>query len=46
MCIRDSTSAWQGMGDARKAAEPAHGNTFLFDPGVRGLPWPAAKPFA
>ncbi|WP_285294696.1 SMP-30/gluconolactonase/LRE family protein [Aureimonas altamirensis] len=41
-----ATSAWQGMGDARKAAEPAHGNTFLFDPGVRGLPWPAARPFA
>ncbi|WP_062228631.1 SMP-30/gluconolactonase/LRE family protein [Aureimonas frigidaquae] len=40
------TSAWQGMGDAAKAAEPAHGQTFLIDPGARGQAWPLARPFA
>lgn len=40
------TSAFQGMGEQQKAAEPDHGRTFIADVGARGLPWPPARPFA
>lgn len=32
------TSAWFGLDDARRAAEPLAGSLFAFRPGVRGLP--------
>lgn len=37
------TTAWQGMGDDEKAAQPLAGHLFRFRPGVRGQ---AATPFA
>jgi sugar lactone lactonase YvrE len=32
------TSAWEGMDDASRAAEPLAGHVFVTSPGVRGLP--------
>jgi sugar lactone lactonase len=37
------TSAWEGMDDAAKAADPHHGRTFLLDVGANGRPEPRVK---
>jgi sugar lactone lactonase YvrE len=37
------TSAWQGMGEDAKRADPDHGRTFLLDVGARGRPEPDVK---
>ena len=37
------TSAWQGMDEAARAADPGHGQTFLLDAGARGRPEPDVK---
>jgi sugar lactone lactonase YvrE len=37
------TSAWQGMDDAAKAADPGHGQTFLLAVGATGRPEPYVK---
>ena len=37
------TSAWQGMDEAARAADPDHGRTFLLEAGARGLPEPDVK---
>ena len=37
------TSAYQGMNEAARAADPEHGRTFLIDPGARGRPEPRAR---
>jgi sugar lactone lactonase YvrE len=37
------TSAWQGMDDAARAADPGHGQTFLLEAGARGRPEPDVK---
>jgi sugar lactone lactonase len=39
------TSAWQGMDDAAKAADPHHGQTFVLDVGARGRAEPRARLF-
>jgi sugar lactone lactonase len=40
------TTASEGMDDAAKAADPLHGQTFIFDVKARGLAEPRVKPFA
>jgi sugar lactone lactonase YvrE len=37
------TSAWQGMDDAAKAADPHHGQTFILDVGATGRAEPRVK---
>ena len=37
------TSAWQGMDEAARAADPGHGQTFLLEAGARGRPEPDVK---
>ncbi|WP_065753203.1 SMP-30/gluconolactonase/LRE family protein [Bradyrhizobium paxllaeri] len=37
------TSAWQGMADDAKRADPDHGRTFVLDVAVRGRPEPDVK---
>jgi len=37
------TSAWQGMTDDAKRADPDHGRTFVLDVAARGRPEPAVK---
>ena len=37
------TSAWQGMDEAARAADPEHGRTFLLEAAVRGRPEPDVK---
>ncbi|MEH2541334.1 MULTISPECIES: SMP-30/gluconolactonase/LRE family protein [unclassified Bradyrhizobium] len=37
------TSAWQGMGEDAKRADPDHGRTFLLDVAARGRPEPDVK---
>lgn len=37
------TSAWQGMDDDAKAADPHHGQTFVLDVGATGRPEPRVK---
>ena len=37
------TSAWQGMDEAARAADPEHGRTFLLEVAVRGCPEPDVK---
>jgi sugar lactone lactonase YvrE len=37
------TSAWQGMDEAARAADPEHGRTFLLEVAVRGRPEPDVK---
>ena len=37
------TSAWQGMDEAARAADPEHGRTFLLEAGARGRPEPDVK---
>ena len=37
------TSAWQGMDEAARAADPDHGRTFLLEAGARGRPEPDVK---
>jgi sugar lactone lactonase len=37
------TSAWQGMDEAARAADPEHGRTFLLEAAARGLPEPNVK---
>jgi sugar lactone lactonase len=37
------TSAWQGMDEAARAADPEHGRTFLIEAGARGRPEPDVK---
>ena len=37
------TSAWQGMGEEAKRADPDHGRTFVLDVGARGRPEPDIK---
>ena len=34
-------SAWEGLTDAQRAAQPLAGCLFAFEPGVRGQPLPA-----
>jgi sugar lactone lactonase YvrE len=34
------TTAWEGMDEAARAADPEHGRTLLIDPGARGRPEP------
>ncbi len=37
------TSAWQGMDEAARAADPEHGRTFLLEAAARGRPEPDVK---
>jgi sugar lactone lactonase YvrE len=37
------TTAWQGMDEAARAADPDHGRTFLLAAGARGRPEPDVK---
>ena len=37
------TSAWQGMDEAARAADPEHGRTFLMEVSARGRPEPDVK---
>ena len=37
------TSAWQGMDEAARAADPEHGRTFLLEVAARGRPEPDVK---
>ena len=37
------TSAWQGMAEDAKRADPDHGRTFVLDVGVNGRPEPDVK---
>ncbi|WP_428030234.1 SMP-30/gluconolactonase/LRE family protein [Ancylobacter sp.] len=37
------TSAWEGMDDAARAADPEHGRTFLVDVGARGRTEPRVR---
>jgi sugar lactone lactonase YvrE len=37
------TSAWQGMDEAARAADPGHGHTFILDAAVRGRAEPDVK---
>jgi len=37
------TSAFEGMDDAARAADPGHGRTFILDAGARGRPEPDMK---
>jgi len=37
------TSAWQGMAEDAKCADPDHGRTFVLDVGARGRPEPDVK---
>lgn len=37
------TSAWQGMDEAARAADPGHGRTFLLEAKARGRPEPDVK---
>jgi sugar lactone lactonase YvrE len=38
-----ATTAWKGLDDAARAAQPEAGNLFAFDPGVAGLPVTPAR---
>ena len=37
------TSAWQGMDEAARAADPGHGRTFVMEVAARGRPEPDVK---
>jgi sugar lactone lactonase YvrE len=37
------TSAWQGMGDDARRADPGHGRTFVLDVAARGRPEPDVR---
>ena len=37
------TSAWEGMDEQARAADPHHGNTFMLDVGATGRPEPRVK---
>ena len=37
------TSAWQGMDEAARAADPEHGRTFLMEAAARGRAEPNVK---
>jgi sugar lactone lactonase YvrE len=37
------TSAWEGMDDAAKAADPRHGQTFILDVGATGRAEPRVR---
>jgi sugar lactone lactonase YvrE len=37
------TTAYEGMDEAARAADPEHGRTFVLEAGVRGLPEPRVK---
>jgi sugar lactone lactonase YvrE len=37
------TSAWQGMDEAARAADPGHGRTFVLEVAARGRPEPDVK---
>jgi sugar lactone lactonase YvrE len=37
------TSAWQGMDEQARAADPHHGNTFILDVGAVGRPEPRVR---
>jgi sugar lactone lactonase YvrE len=37
------TSAWQGMDEQARAADPHHGGTFILDVGARGRPEPRVR---
>jgi sugar lactone lactonase YvrE len=38
-----ATTAWKGLDDAARAAQPEAGNLFAFDPGVAGVPVTPAR---
>jgi sugar lactone lactonase YvrE len=37
------TSAYEGMDEAARAADPEHGRTFVLEAGTRGLPEPHVR---
>jgi sugar lactone lactonase YvrE len=37
------TSAWDGLSDAERAAQPLAGSLFALEPGVAGVPLPAFR---
>lgn len=37
------TTAWEGMDEQARAADPHHGRTFILDVGARGMPEPRVK---